>query len=77
MEQKMQEFLAKYEIAPCEHIETVLDTSTTCLVVRGCVGSGKTQLFLSRLAYLLESEAAQKEQMLNLVVDASSARMMK
>ena len=77
MEQKMQEFLAKYEIAPCEDIETVLDTSTTCLVVRGCVGSGKTQLFLSRLAYLLESEAAQKEQMLNLVVDASSARMMK
>lgn len=41
------------------------------------MGSGKTQLFLSRLAYLLESEAAQKEQMLNLVVDASSARMMK
>lgn len=72
----VKEFLEEYEIQMNENEQNLLETADHHVLVHGNAGSGKTFLLLARIAYLLKSEQAQPEDMLNLVYNADAARRM-
>lgn len=70
------EFLEEYDLKLDEQQVALLTLQQHPMLVKGKSGSGKTFLFLSRIAYLLKSEMAQKEEMLNIVYDKRMAKEM-
>ncbi|MEG0526458.1 MAG: ATP-dependent helicase [Longicatena sp.] len=73
---EIKEFLEKHELNTYEHMSDVLSEGNCPFLVKGCSGSGKTTRFLTRIAYLLETRAANENNMLNLVYDVNTARRM-
>lgn len=72
----MQEFLEEYNIQLDALRQELLQDTTHPMLIEGKAGSGKTFLFLARNAYLIKSELAQSDEILNLVYDAQAARRM-
>lgn len=70
------EFMEEYQLKLDEQQMQLLQVQHHPILVNGKSGSGKTFLFLSRIAYLLKSEAAKKEEMLNIVYDKQLAKEM-
>ena len=70
------EFLTEYNVNLDEQQSALLQLQHHPVLVNGKTGSGKTFLLLNRIAYLLKSEVAKKEEMLNLVYDKQVAKEM-
>lgn len=70
------EFIEEYSGKLDEEQQRLLEVQNHPVLINGSVGSGKTTLFLNRIAYLLKSEVANKSEMLNIVFDKTVAKQM-
>ena len=70
------EFLKEYDMKLDAQQESLLCQQQHPVLIKGKTGSGKTLLFLNRIAYLMKSEIARKDEMLNIVFDKQCAKDM-
>ena len=70
------EFLKEYDMKLDAQQEGLLCQQQHPVLIKGKTGSGKTLLFLNRIAYLMKSEIARKDEMLNIVFDKQCAKEM-
>ncbi len=70
------EFVNEYSIVLDEEQKRLLELQNHPVLVNGSVGSGKSFLFLNRIAYLLKSELVNKSEMLNIVFDKAVVKQM-
>lgn len=72
----LKEFIEEYKLEMDETKQQLLNVGDQHTLVHGKSGSGKTFLLLARIAYLIKSEQAMPDEVLNLVYDSEAARKM-
>ncbi|MEG1732281.1 MAG: UvrD-helicase domain-containing protein, partial [Longicatena sp.] len=68
--------LNKYSVKLNDTKKEIIADKDSSILVKGYAGSGKTQLFLTRIASILESEEALPQEMLNIVADKQRVKDM-